>query len=98
MDRDTLEFMIGNFRRDSRMAWNYERNRARWRISAPIHAVFGTADPLTENYAELYRRWSEVSGEVYLHEVEGGHHYFVGEAPDAVADILGQARARSEAS
>ncbi|MDC8016186.1 non-ribosomal peptide synthetase [Tahibacter soli] len=85
VDDAVLAFMIGNFRKDSKMAYDYERTRKRWKIAAPIHSIVGSADKLTPDYARDYLRWNEISDAVQLTVIEGGHHYFIGDQADEVA-------------
>ena len=91
VEADALAFIIANFKKDSRMASRYEYARGDWTVRAPIHAIFGSADPLTPEFETRYLRWLEVSDTVHLAVVDGGHHYFVGDQPDAVAQVLHQA-------
>ncbi len=91
LDADLMKFMIGNFRRDSLMASRYERGRGRWKITAPIHCIVGTADQLTPNYNKLYKRWNALSDAVQLHVIDGGHHYFIADQADHVARMIHEA-------
>jgi surfactin synthase thioesterase subunit len=91
VEADALAFIIANFKKDSRMASRYEYGRGDWTVRAPLHAIFGSADPLTPEFQTRYLRWLEVSDAVHLAVVDGGHHYFVGDQPDAVAHILQRA-------
>jgi surfactin synthase thioesterase subunit len=86
-----LRFMMDNFRRDSRMAAQYERRRKRWRIAAPIHCIVGTNDKLTPGYHNHYRRWGDISENVSLETIADAEHYFVGTHPEEVATILSAA-------
>ncbi|QGZ42390.1 amino acid adenylation domain-containing protein [Pseudoduganella flava] len=85
---DALAFVIANFKKDARMASRYEYGRGDWTVRAPLHALFGSADPLTPDFETRYLRWLEVADAVHLGVVDGGRHHFVGDQPDAVADIL----------
>jgi amino acid adenylation domain-containing protein len=91
IDDDMLRFMMDNFRRDSRMAAQYERRRKRWRIAAPIHCIVGTNDKLTPGYHNHYRRWGDISENVSLETIADAEHYFVGTHPEEVATILSAA-------
>ena len=88
VEQDALRFIIGNFKKDSRMASRYECDRGDWRIATSIHALFGSTDPLTPEFGTRYLRWREVADTVHLNVIDGGHHYFVGDQPDAVAAVL----------
>jgi surfactin synthase thioesterase subunit len=97
IDEDTLRFMIGNFRRDANRAARYERERKAWKIAAPIHAVMGSADPLTPDYEKNHRRWKDVSSTVHLAVIDGGHHYFIGDQADEAAEVVLRAAGVREA-
>ncbi|HZX27455.1 MAG TPA: amino acid adenylation domain-containing protein, partial [Telluria sp.] len=88
VDDEMLHFMIGNFKKDSRMAAMYELARGDWKVGTPICAIFGSADQLTPDYANQYRRWHGIADTVLLRTIEDGHHYFVGDRADEVAAIL----------
>jgi amino acid adenylation domain-containing protein len=85
---ETLAFMIANFRKDAKLAFLYEKRRSRWTIQAPIYNIVSADDSLTKHYARRVRRWREVAHSVRLVVIEQGKHYFIGNQPDLVADII----------
>ncbi|WP_170275689.1 non-ribosomal peptide synthetase [Paraburkholderia megapolitana] len=88
VDPEIIAFMMGNFRRDTRLAFEYERRRTHWKIAAPILCIVSQDDPLTRRYARRFRGWSSLSDKVALAVLPEGQHYFVGTQPDRVADEI----------
>jgi amino acid adenylation domain-containing protein len=88
LDGDALKQIILRFRRDARMAFVYEKSRARWKISAPIVNIVSVDDKLTKNYSRRYTRWGKICQTVRLFVIDGGEHYFVAKRPDLVAGII----------
>ncbi|MFF2013513.1 amino acid adenylation domain-containing protein [Streptomyces sp. NPDC058195] len=60
------------------------------RVSTPVHVVIATDDPTTKGGDQRYRDWSAIAGELHLHELAGGGHYFAGtRAADTAAIVAG---------
>ena len=57
------------------------------KLSKPLTVIIGTEDPLTADFKEGYRNWEVFSDQVTLKTVRGGH-YFIGESPKELAEIL----------
>ncbi|MCX4692918.1 amino acid adenylation domain-containing protein [Streptomyces sp. NBC_01408] len=63
------------------------------RITAPVHVVLAKDDPTTKGGEEAHRAWKAVAGEVTLHELAGGGHYFTSTRAGEVAVLVAGVRA-----
>lgn len=88
IERDLLRFMIRNFRKDAKLAFQYEKRRRAWKIQAPIFNIVSADDRLTRNFTKRYLRWNTISEIVHLAVIKDGEHYFVGKKADVVADLF----------
>ncbi|KAK48742.1 hypothetical protein BG58_25910 [Caballeronia jiangsuensis] len=88
MEPDVLAFMMGNFRRNAQLTFDYEKHRADEKIAAPILSIVSADDPLTRGYARRFRAWSALSDRTALAVLPEGQHYFVGTRPELVADVV----------
>lgn len=80
--------VLGNFRKDARMAYRFQKRHAVSRISAPIVCIVSDDDPLTKNSANVYPRWKAYSDTVRLITLPEGGHYFISRRADAVAERI----------
>ncbi len=87
-DDRVTEFLIANFRKDARHAFQYEQRRKRWKISAPIVNIVSGDDPLTRNHEKRHRAWKLLSDDVRLAVIPEGGHYFVANKATEIARIL----------
>jgi amino acid adenylation domain-containing protein len=84
----TVEHMMTVGRHDHVGAMTFVRRRATeppTSLRAPTVGIFGDADPATENFADRYRTWGHLVGDISLDVVPGGEHYFVRDRADLVA-------------
>jgi surfactin synthase thioesterase subunit len=88
MEPDVIAFMMGNFRRNAQLTFDYEKHRADEKIAAPILCIVSADDPLTRGYARRFRAWSALSDRTALAVLPEGQHYFVGTRPELVADVV----------
>ncbi len=92
MDRDQVDRIIGNMRRDAEEA--EERMTALFadpsptRLRAPIISVVGERDPITDFHTERYREWHPLTGTVALIVVGEAGHYFNKYRADELAEII----------
>ena len=85
---EVRSFMISNFRRDAKHAYGYEKYRDNWKVRAPVFNIVSKQDPLTDNYERRFLKWKGAATSIHLLVLEEGRHYFVGEKPDLVANII----------
>jgi surfactin synthase thioesterase subunit len=88
INNELRQHLLRNFRRDSRLAFRYQKRRSRWRLKAPVVNIVSRDDRLTRGFLKRHRLWAEVSGDVQLRVLEQGGHYFVSSQAAAVADII----------
>ncbi|KXU82829.1 hypothetical protein CR51_42505 [Caballeronia megalochromosomata] len=88
MEPDVIAFMMGNFRRNAQLTFDYERRRADGKIAAPILCLVSRDDPLTRGYERRFRAWSALSERTTLAVLSEGQHYFVGTRPELVVDAV----------
>ena len=63
------------------------------KLSAPVTVVVAADDPSTADSAVRYRDWGFVAGQVDLHELADGGHYFLRTRPaEAAQAVLLRAR------
>ncbi len=87
-DDQVTAFLIANFRKDARHAFQYEQRRKRWKISAPIVNIVSRDDPLTRNHEKRHRAWQALSDDVRLAVIPEGGHYFVAGKASEIARIV----------
>lgn len=58
VDAEVVAFMMGNFRRDARLTFEYEKRRGAGKIAAPLLCIVSGDDSLTRGYALRFRAWS----------------------------------------
>ncbi|MEB7885634.1 non-ribosomal peptide synthetase [Serratia fonticola] len=90
LDGSVAQFLVSRFRKDARMAYQYEKNRGDWRINTPMINLVSQQDPLTAKYGVKYLKWKRCAHDVNLVVLDKGHHYFIAEYPERVADIIEQ--------
>jgi surfactin synthase thioesterase subunit len=88
VDPEVIAFMMGNFRRDARLTFEYERSRADEKIVAPILCIVSRDDSLTQGYALRFHAWTALSDRTALAVLSEGQHYFVGTRPELVVDAV----------
>ncbi|SAK79874.1 non-ribosomal peptide synthetase [Caballeronia pedi] len=98
MEPDVIAFMMGNFRRNAQLTFEYERRRADEKVAAPILCIVSRDDPLTRGHALRFRAWSALSDRAALAIIPEGQHYFIGTHPEQVVDIVCKYLDEGEAS
>ncbi|KDR39381.1 hypothetical protein BG61_33235 [Caballeronia glathei] len=88
VDPEVIAFMMGNFRRNAQLTFEYERHREDDKIASPILCIVSADDPLTRGYALRFRAWSALSDRTALAVLSEGQHYFVGTRPELVVDVV----------
>jgi amino acid adenylation domain-containing protein len=61
------------------------------KLSAPVTVVVAADDPSTAEYPRRYREWLLLAGQVELHELADGGHYFLRTRPAEAAKAVLQA-------
>ncbi|MGW2088525.1 non-ribosomal peptide synthetase [Streptomyces sp. NPDC001880] len=61
------------------------------KLSAPVTVVVAADDPNTAEYPRRYRDWQLLAGQVDLHEIADGGHYFLRTRPAEAAKAVLQA-------
>ncbi|QTL38542.1 amino acid adenylation domain-containing protein [Xenorhabdus budapestensis] len=90
LEDSVARFLVSRFRKDARLAYQYEKKRGDWRIKTPLVSLVSKQDPLTKKYASQYLKWKQCAHEVSLITLEEGHHYFITTYPERVADVIEQ--------
>ncbi|SAK77435.1 non-ribosomal peptide synthetase [Caballeronia temeraria] len=90
MEPEVVAFMMGNFRRNAQLTFEYEKRRTDETIAAPILCIVSRDDPLTRGYERRYRAWSALSDRTDLAVLSEGQHYFIGTRPGLVVDVVCQ--------
>ncbi|MCE4573782.1 non-ribosomal peptide synthetase [Caballeronia sp. CLC5] len=88
VDAEVVAFMMGNFRRDARLTFEYEKRRGAGKIAAPLLCIVSGDDSLTRGYALRFRAWSGLADRTALEVLPEGQHYFVGTRPERVAEVF----------
>ncbi len=89
LEDSVARFLVSRFRKDARLAYQYEKKRGDWRIKTPLVNLVSKQDPLTKKYSQ-YLKWKQCAHEVSLITLEEGHHYFITTHPERVADVIKQ--------
>lgn len=58
------------------------------KLSAPVTVVVAADDPSTAEYSRRYRDWQLLAGQVDLHELADGGHYFLRTRPAEAAKAV----------
>ncbi|WP_426576124.1 amino acid adenylation domain-containing protein [Xenorhabdus stockiae] len=90
LEDSVARFLVSRFRKDAKLAYQYEKKRGDWRIKTPLVNLVSKQDPLTKKYASQYLKWKRCAHEVSLITLEEGHHYFITTYPELVADVIEQ--------
>ncbi|WP_319925450.1 non-ribosomal peptide synthetase [Xenorhabdus littoralis] len=90
LEDSVARFLVSRFRKDAKLAYQYEKKRGDWRINAPLMNLVSKQDPLTKKYASQYLKWKQCAHEVSLITLEEGHHYFIATYPEQVAGAIEQ--------
>ena len=88
---EQVDRVVANMRHDSDQAEEYFTGLlagGRARLRAPIIAIAGERDPLTEYYAERYREWRAFTATAALVVLPEGGHYFLRYRAREVVEIL----------
>ncbi|WP_326557785.1 non-ribosomal peptide synthetase/MFS transporter [Micromonospora sp. NBC_01796] len=93
LDRPEDEaFVLRNVRHDARDAEEYftadYRGAEPTRLRAPVLAVVGARDRVTEHYQERHREWEHFATEVDLAVLPKAGHFFVRSHPEPLARVL----------
>ncbi|MEV4626753.1 amino acid adenylation domain-containing protein [Micromonospora sp. NPDC049523] len=93
LDRPEDEaFVLRNVRHDARDAEEYftadYRGAQPARLHAPVLAVVGARDRVTEHHQERYREWEHFATEVDLAVLPKAGHFFVRSHPEPLARVL----------
>jgi acyl transferase domain-containing protein/surfactin synthase thioesterase subunit/acyl carrier protein len=87
-----VKFILDGFRHDALEQWKYyERLRANGgaaKLRAPLIAIVGDADPLTQGFETRWREWEHFAASVRLEVVPGGGHYFIKSHTNHVARLI----------
>uniref|UniRef100_UPI003898FDB9 thioesterase II family protein n=1 Tax=Caballeronia arvi TaxID=1777135 RepID=UPI003898FDB9 len=98
VDPEVIAFMMGNFRRDARLTFEYEKRRRDGKIAAPLLCIVSQDDSLTRGYALRFRAWSALADRTALEVLSEGQHYFIGTRPERVVDVVSKHLGSGEAS
>jgi amino acid adenylation domain-containing protein len=91
LDWSTVEHMMRAGRNDHIGSMNFllrayaEPPR---RITAPVHCVYGDADPATEGFAERHTDWLHFAESLDVSVIPGGNHYFVRNNATELAELI----------
>ncbi|MPZ25910.1 MAG: amino acid adenylation domain-containing protein [Micromonosporaceae bacterium] len=91
LEPDQVKFMISSVRRDQDVSEDYFTelfDEQPHQLRAPILAVVGERDPLTDYYQERYREWHFLTGTTGLVILDEAGHYFLRYRADELAQIL----------
>jgi len=61
------------------------------KLAAPVTVVVAADDPSTAGFAQRHHEWRLLAGDVDLHELADGGHYFLRTRPDETAAVLAAA-------
>ncbi|WP_340621266.1 amino acid adenylation domain-containing protein [Xenorhabdus siamensis] len=92
LEDSVARFLVSRFRKDAKLAYQYEKQRGNWRIKTPLVNLVSQQDPLTKKYASQYLKWKQCAHDVSLITLDEGHHYFITTYPERVADVIEQLR------
>jgi MFS family permease len=81
------QLLARNLRHDAHQAEEFFAD-APARLAAPLLAVTGGADRITDFATERVRDWEQVSGDVRLAVLPGAEHFFIRERPAELIRIL----------
>ncbi|MGW1060507.1 non-ribosomal peptide synthetase [Micromonospora rubida] len=91
LDWAAVEHMMTAGRHDHVGAMEHLR-RCRVAPPTPVRAhtvaVFGDADPATENFTERHRDWCRLVSDVSVEVIPGGEHYFVRDRAPEIAALI----------
>ncbi|MBD1227087.1 non-ribosomal peptide synthetase [Xenorhabdus griffiniae] len=90
LEDSVARFLVFRFRKDAKLAYQYEKQRGNWRITTPLVNLVSKQDPLTKKYASQYLKWKQCAHDVSLITLDEGHHYFITTYPERVADVIEQ--------
>ncbi|RZU76658.1 amino acid adenylation domain-containing protein [Micromonospora kangleipakensis] len=91
LDPEQADRIISNMRADSRASEEYFTgllDRRVEKLRAPIVSVVGSADPVTEYYAERYAEWQFLSDTLGLVVLDEAGHFFLKHRADELAEIV----------
>ncbi|MDQ7802937.1 amino acid adenylation domain-containing protein [Amycolatopsis sp. A133] len=91
LDPAQADRIISNMRADSRAAEEYFSGLLDARVAklrAPIVSVVGSADPVTDYYAERYREWEFLTDRTALVVLDQAGHFFLRYRAEELAEIL----------
>ncbi|HLK77003.1 MAG TPA: amino acid adenylation domain-containing protein [Streptosporangiaceae bacterium] len=91
IDQAQADRIISNMRRDSKSAEEHFTrlfDSAPLPLQAPIISVVGERDPITDYYAERYREWRFLSGQVGLVVLEEAGHFFLRHRAEELVQII----------
>ena len=88
VDSAVMQHLLRNFRKDSRIAFKYQKQRSDWRMQAPVINIISRDDQLTRGFERRHHLWKTIADNVELRQLESGGHYFVGTQAAAIADIV----------